>query len=370
MRRSIKNIGTNLFDTRHKLVSYNRVNEIINQALKMKLNVKKLVNVKNHEGNTPLFFADYKTAELLIKHGANVNATNNNGNTPLFQTLDVTVAKLLIENGAAVNASDKFGNTPIFGTTYDITFLLLENGADINAVNKKGRTPVFIRVIDDQYDRVKLLIKHGANINIKDHEGHTLLDYSNNEITKLLLDNLININLVDNEKNNQLHNYYIEYEKAKLLIEHKMNVNQINIFQHTPLYYHKKPEILELLLKNGAFVNAIDLNNSTPLHWHRDNLDVVKLLIKYGADINVVNLDNNTPFATCTNMESFKYMVKNGANIFIKHNGTTYYEYTMTNSKNEEKKKFLQQYVKKLNYDKKKTTKLINDEINTELIQN
>ncbi len=110
-------------------------------------------------------------AEVLINNnGADVNVKDNDGQTPLFWARNVDIAKVLINNGADVNAKDIYGQTPLFwARNVDIAKVLINNGADVNAKDIYGRTPLFFAKSKNEAD---LLIKNGADINIKDNRGN------------------------------------------------------------------------------------------------------------------------------------------------------------------------------------------------------
>lgn len=85
----------------------------------------------------------YKTAEYLIKKGADINK----GHPLLFAVEYPKVVKLLIDNGADVNKTSHGDMSPL-----------------MKAVGNS--------------DSVKLLIKAGADVNLKDHQGNTALWYA------------------------------------------------------------------------------------------------------------------------------------------------------------------------------------------------
>ncbi len=73
-----------------------------------------------YPGETALFEAAFwgrpETAEMLIKHGANVNASARRGVVPLHEAArmgSVEMVRLLLQHGAKVNSKDEGGQTPL-----------------------------------------------------------------------------------------------------------------------------------------------------------------------------------------------------------------------------------------------------------------
>lgn len=87
-----------------------------------------------------------KSAEALIKAGANVNAKDCEGKTPLHYAARnpyKEVAEALLSNGSDVNTKDNTGCTPLmmaaaFNSNAAIAELLLEKGADLYAQDNQG----------------------------------------------------------------------------------------------------------------------------------------------------------------------------------------------------------------------------------------
>ncbi len=90
-------------------------------------------------------------------------------------------------------------------------------------------------------------------------------------------------------------------EIARLLLDHGAEVNGVNRFQQTALYWAMlscdralNMELIELLVERGADVNATDRNgNNMPIQlafgWHRDPLPALDLFLRNGAHVNAVS---------------------------------------------------------------------------------
>ena len=145
------------------------------------------VNIKDHEGRTPLHLAiQYSQTDMilaLINKGADVNAPDNKGRTPLhYNRSNRAISLALIENGALVNATDNEGMTPLHyaAATRDAdednqTLVLIEAGANVNATNNEGITPLHYAAIAREVDTIVSLIYKGADTTITNKDNKTAL---------------------------------------------------------------------------------------------------------------------------------------------------------------------------------------------------
>jgi ankyrin repeat protein len=127
---------------------------------------------------------DDRTAELLIRRGADAKATADMGLTMAVTTHCTKGLELL---AASITDKDVYTlalqNTAVFGDLNAIR-LMLEHGAEVNAFDPLGRTPLMYAVISDllPLEAVKLLVEHGADVNARNQHtkagdaGLTVLD--------------------------------------------------------------------------------------------------------------------------------------------------------------------------------------------------
>lgn len=116
----------------------------------------------------------------------------------------------------------------------------------------------------------------------------------------------------------------ITYDEAIQLIKNGEDVNQLNSYNRTPLYYATSPNIMELLIKNGAAINIKDIDDYTPLHAHTDNFKNCKMLIDAGADINAINNVGRSPIFYVGNTDIAQLFINKGINLNKKFKSTLY----------------------------------------------
>lgn len=126
------------------------------------------VNLQDHDGNTPLFYAiksgNYEATESLVNHGARINIKNKYLQTPVFQAVSFIVA----------------GNPEVNSMNY--VRLLYEAGADLRVKDKEGKNLIHA---SRNPEVTAWLIEKGLNPKERDKYRKTPLDYSSSEIFQL-----------------------------------------------------------------------------------------------------------------------------------------------------------------------------------------
>ncbi len=227
----------------------------------------------------PLNVATPEMTSVLLDKGADVNATDSLGITPLIQavsTNQMNKLQILLKAGANVNHTDELFRTAlsiaIENNDAEIVKVLLENGADSEQIFKENprnmlpSKPLTLACIKRNAEIVKLLLKHKANADIIFGQENvwskspleTAAFYSTPEIVQLLIDNGASVNQQNwHEKGTPLMAAVTanNLENVKILLEHKVDPNLKDKFEHTALWYAQRKgnkEIIQLLRKYGA----------------------------------------------------------------------------------------------------------------------
>lgn len=274
---------------------------------------------------------------------------------------------------------------------YDTVKSLIDCGFDVNAVDKHGKSVLMYAInidSDKNINVIKLLIDHGADVNHVDSYQRSVLIHTcmymeygyNNKTISLLIDKGANINYICNGKNilMMIHKYLseetfqevfhlinnkidINYNRSgiirenilmriikkldnkysittiKLLLEHGINIDHINIYGQTALMYAciyinglKNIPIIKLLLEYCANINSKCTKGWSPLMsvFKNDIIDIktIKFLVEKGAEINSKNCKNETMlYVFCKKLSTriygqacvkiFDFLIKKGISI-------------------------------------------------------
>jgi len=224
-----------------------------------------------------------------IKRGADVNARDSLGGTALHRAVrhgHRDVVELLVRSGADVSARDKFGSTPMEIAeetgNKDISAFLASRAAETNPQSANfewvGADEEALHRMAGcgRADAVRFLISRGVDVNALDKYHNTPLYYAaesgNKEIAEILIANGADIN--------RRKVGVIGPEEDQTAIFAAVFENQI--------------DMVLLLLSKGADINTKDAHGETPL-FQAASVEMVKLLLSKGADVNMKNASGKTP---------------------------------------------------------------------------
>ena len=218
-----------------------------------------------------------KVRALIEADPTLLESKDNDGNTPLISACfappsfipKVAVANFLIDKGANVNAKNNWGGTPLYVAISDFNLMqrLIAKGAEVNVKAFVGITPLHQAASSGNLKVAKLLIDHGADLNARSTDGtvlHQIINQkskSNVEMAKLLLESGTKLQEFS-FGNTELHLAAMKglADLVPLLVKHGADVNAVNDYNHTALYYaakHGYRKAADALIAAGAKENEI-----------------------------------------------------------------------------------------------------------------
>lgn len=284
-----------------------------------KLITKENVNAIDSNGVSLLSRAvltnDFNTVKLLIEKGADPNLHNNtkSKSTPLMMCSNhnlVKTAEYLLKKGADIDLPDSNGDAVInwaaYMGKYDFTKMLLDNGAKTNQKSIHSDNAIGVALKEWQDSIVELFIDYGKGIYTVENANKPLIRAVKKDDLTYLKKNLTkeNSNLKDEAGNSLL---IIaagrgDFDLVKLLIKKGATIDILNVVGHTALnkaVWAKHNDIAKYLITRDADVNLTDTRFSlTPLiaAARKNNVEMGKILIEKGAKINTTNsIDNFSP---------------------------------------------------------------------------
>ncbi|XP_063920967.1 ankyrin repeat domain-containing protein 1-like [Zophobas morio] len=192
-------------------------------------------------------------------------------------------AEMLLNSGASINIVDKDKMNALHYASKsrednrEVIKLLIEKGIDLNTQNGNGTTALQLACLRGVYENTEMLLHFGASINIRDKKSDNPLHYAscfrkdNQDIIELLIGKGIDVNAQSKDRNTALHAACLQgvYKNA------------------------------ETLLDSGAWINIMDNQKDNELHnalcSDEDNRDIIALLIDKGVDVNSENENSTTP---------------------------------------------------------------------------
>ncbi|OQV12783.1 Ankyrin-3 [Hypsibius exemplaris] len=303
------------------------------------------VDAVTKEGFMPLhlavMFGHPNVVETLLGRGASVNSKGGKaGEAPLHicarSPLGDKSAELLIKSGANPSIQTEDGTTPLHCAVTEgslkIVRILLQEGASNATANNSGETPLHIGVLNCHYDVVRELLDHisrnespaaaTAACNAQDHVGETglhhvaqvAIDREHFEgedvmLTQLLLDFNADANIPTKETEETPLHYcarFGNYEILSTILAYLgperilSGLNRVAKNGWSPLLTacdQGNADVVRVLLKNNARVDVFDEEGRAALHLaaEKDHLEVVELLLEHKAFVNAKNKAGVTP---------------------------------------------------------------------------
>lgn len=174
----------------------------------------------------------------------------------------------------------------IFEIETEEEYLKVKDKIDINELNDIAENALH----NADYQKAKWLVAHGVNIDHKDCFGHTALFKSDIKTTLFLIKSGANVNIIDENGCNALF-YSDEPEKINLLIENNITVNQINRDGENALFYTPADiDNVRCMIDAGIDIHHLNNEGNSILFYADEH--VTKFLIEKGINVNQLNKYN------------------------------------------------------------------------------
>lgn len=184
----------------------------------------------------------------------------------------------------------------IFDIRTEEEYLNYKNEIDINELDGNGSNALFYSDYGKDYGKSEWMIKNGINLHILNKSKQNALFYCNHEKAKLLIEHGINVNQVDVNGESALFKAVAlsDINICQLLIDSKIDIHQIN-YQGENAVYYASLKALRLLLKYGVDINQLDKHGNNALisldPGLYDYLKIAKCLINSGISFEIFERD-------------------------------------------------------------------------------
>jgi ankyrin repeat protein len=229
------------------------------------------VNARNKDAQTAIqAVKNIRVANILLAAGANPQIIDRFGKNALHYCHNEETFKKFIALKVSPELRDYRGRTPLFFCSHDpdVTILFLEARLDVNAVDSDNKTPIFYYAdSSDNSAAMQCLLERNANVNHIDKYGRTALFYGKDATAaQLLITAGCNVDVIDENGETALH-YAIKrefLEKAIVLV--KANPNHNHNGGKSYLHSSLNVETTKLILNLKAKRVDSDRLGQTPLH--------------------------------------------------------------------------------------------------------
>jgi hypothetical protein len=228
-----------------------------------------------------LFQMSPTTAQVYIEEKFNINFVDNG------KPCGIAMCHTIVEGCEKYFYDDKkcYGLTPLYvavercnrvngkSSPYRVLItMLLDRGANPNLATRQNETPLMIAMKSKDLTIIQELLHAGADPHQENYRGETAIFYARDkEQLLLLLDRCPQID-----------------------INHRDSDHYNVLFYSSITGHARKQRLLKTFLERGANINALNMLDETPLFETTNDLETMKFLIKNGCDPHIRNEGGDT----------------------------------------------------------------------------
>jgi len=141
--------------------------------------------------------------------------------------------------------------------------------SNINFRNTQNQTPLFYAILQKDQTATSILIENGADVNDRFGDTISILGLALLSDNENIIENICKKNSSINKncyKNLPPIHFAVNQNKVKLisiLLQNKADINLVDTFGNTPIFYSKTPEMVGLLITNNAKTTIENKNKQT-----------------------------------------------------------------------------------------------------------
>ncbi|KAG1682526.1 Transient receptor potential cation channel subfamily A member 1 [Nymphon striatum] len=294
----------------------------VRTADKYGITKRRLMNVHDAEGNTPLHAAihggNVKAIEICLKNGACICQQQHDKSTPLHLACSrgsLEIVRILLHEqnqmvlSKCLSLEDAQHRTPLHMAAMfnhpDLVKYLVAEGGDLEHYDIEERTPLLLAAVHQAWDSVILLMQLGAKITVTEINNRNIFHLMilnkgcvNYFKSKIIAQNATVQKLLNDKDNEGCSPIHLATRSGRMkciecLILQGVDINCKNKEDQSPLHFAAKYGRLNTVRqlinsdKHMFLINDTDKNGNTPLHLASENghVKVISLLLSKGAII-------------------------------------------------------------------------------------
>lgn len=250
---------------------------------------------------------DLEKVSKELEKGTDINVITYNGKTLLHYAVayeQTEMAKYLIEKGIKTDEMDSYNNTPIMEAVYlgnEEIYNLLKETSDLKARDGQNNTLLHLAAWSGNIEMYNDILEQDIDINAVNLANKTSIYYSvNQEMLENIMEKM-NVAKIDEQMAKELLFYTPSSEIVEYLIENNLvDINALDEEKNNAIYYamqNLSADVINKLIQKGIDVNNQNEAGNTALHYCAyDGYDeMAQILLNANADKSIRNNDGLTP---------------------------------------------------------------------------